>query len=181
MTHARSTGTARGVTLAELLIALAVGAVVIGLVSQLAVRATRSFARTEERVDARQRLARAFMAARLALVDAWFFASERDAHGVIFETAEGKGRLWWDAASGQLRLQHPGRRRATVLIERGVTAFTVAAPGQGVLTLLATLGSRRAPAVQVAYDVVVPCIAQRDRTIPWVRALEPARALLPSR
>jgi hypothetical protein len=175
-------------TLTEGLIALVVGLLVLALVAELASRASHVFVRSEERVDARHRTARAFSSMRVALVDAWHFHTADDARSVIFETPAGVGKLSWDPAAGRLLLRRAGEERETVLVDRDVVDFAVAPRALGVLAIGLELArpsgptraaGRTAPG-RVVHEILLPSIALRSPAIPWVRQLEPGTALSPS-
>ena len=175
-----------GITLVEILVALDIGLSVLGLIAGLVSWSASAFRRTDERIEVRERSFFAITLLRTALADAWHFATEPDGSGARFEAARGLGRIRWDRAAGALYLIVPGEKPERTVLSSGLRGFKMAQVGPGLVRF--TLDLDRvdvrhlgAPAgtVRFNHEVWLPCIGLRDRT-PWVRVLEPQRALLPS-
>lgn len=173
----------RGYTTVEMLVALALFAVIGAIVGDLYGKAARTYARAEERIDTRLRTARAFSNLRVALLDAYFYQTDDDRAGLWFQSPAGTGRVRWDRAAGRLYLRRAGESTESALVERGVIDFAIAPRATGVLAIgleLAPLaiatGARQAPN-RMVHEMFLPSIATRDTSIPWVRHGEPLAAL----
>lgn len=173
----------RGLTVVEILVVLALISLVVALLVDLPGQAARNFARSEERVDTRLRTARAFTMMRLALLDAYYYQSEPDRSGLLFESPSGVGRIRWERAAGRLMLRRGGEAQESVLVDRGVIDFAIGPRSTGILAIglelapvNAAIGPRQAPN-RLVHEIFLPSIALRDTSIPWVRHGEPLAAL----
>jgi hypothetical protein len=175
-------------TIAEIIIALLVGIVVAGLVVTLLSRAVVTVWRSEERLDPRERAHMALTVVRRELIDSWHYALTPGGAGLAFHGPRRSGELSHDAQRRRQRLRPAGQERAFDLISSDVDGFTLPAlrPGYLRLTLRIARPERGGPmqslgALEVSEEIFMPCIALRDPSIPWNRALEHRTALEPSR
>lgn len=177
----------RGFSIIEALVVVAIGSFVIVVILGLLSFSTRSFERTQQRLDPREGASRILLAVRNAIVDS--YPSERlpayriaqEGRQLLFQTPRAIGELTYDAGSRTVFMINSQRIDARPeVVASGVVAFSIHQLRRGILRVslelerphvedrLADLGN-----LKVVDEVYCPAAGGRQGMMPWNKAFEP--------
>jgi hypothetical protein len=164
----------RGATVIEALIAVFVGSMLIVVVLGLVNFSTKSFGRTQQRLDPREASSRIIGSVRRYLTDSKFYRIGQNGTLVKFITPKGAMQLTFDPLPGRIEvrsMQDPTARPAVIAsgirhfavhqLRRGVLRVSLAVDRPTVYDGLQSLG----PLAMV--DEIHCIAAARQRMVPW--------------
>lgn len=172
-------GGRKAATVIEALIAVFVGSLVIVVVLGLVNFSTKSFGRTQQRLDPREQASRIVNAVRRHLTDAQFYRIGENGRRVKFVTPRGPGELTYDDVSGRIEVRSSQTIDAQAAVLAGhVKAFSIHQLRRGVLRVSVTVdrpvvydGLASLGPLAMVDEILCPAAA-RQRMIPWNRAHE---------
>jgi prepilin-type N-terminal cleavage/methylation domain-containing protein len=183
-----------GMTLPEVLIAVAIGLGIIGLIVGLLSFVMKMFAKETDRLEPREAAQTALSYMHQYIQDAWYYQLANEGQTINFEGPAGKGSCVFNPDAGSLVLTIPKQKDPKNIIPRDLKLFKidelVDTNGQlrpGVLRLTleisrpknhskgSSLGNFKAVG-----EILIPCVASRNDGLHQVRVLEPPAALVPN-
>jgi hypothetical protein len=171
----------RGTTVVEALIVLLIGSTIIIIILGLLNFATRSFGRTQQRLDPRETASNVVMQLRHHLRDAQFYKIKDEGLTLLYKAPYEFGRMQFDAKSKTIVDTSVQPPKAPEQIGTGVIDFSIHQVRPGLMRL--TLVIERPPvqdglppleAMRLVEEIHCP-VASRMRMIPWNRTEEHRR------
>jgi type II secretory pathway pseudopilin PulG len=149
-----------GFTAVEAVVAVAIGAMVLGSAVAFLSWGTRAFARTSAKLDVFERAHLSLATLRATLADATRIEPTAG-DALRFQLGERAARVVFDPAAGRVTLRVDGRREV-VVVPAGAQAFAIGSRQPGLLRVTLKVGGRT-----FADDVLLPAVAARAAREFW--------------
>lgn len=166
----------RGTTVLEALIAVCIGSMLLCVVLALVSFSTKSFGRTQQRLDPREQASRIMTALRRHLTDSRHYKIEQDGRLIRFQTPREVAHVAFNEYSKSIEIVSDNEIGvAPEVVSGGVQAFSVHQVRRGVVRVSLTVerpvvydGLASLGPLAMVDEIHVPAAA-RQRRIPWNR------------